>query len=103
MKELREKLHKTIDEYGRTDERTVAISQELDKLVCEAQKLIIKKGLSYLEAIEKAKEKLSSDRVGAHKSVNSISKTIKDSISLDEDIDYGEVYNIKTGETIKEL
>ena len=44
MKELREKLHKTIDEYGRTDERTVAISQELDKLVCEAQKLIIKKG-----------------------------------------------------------
>lgn len=33
MKELREKLHKTIDEYGRTDERTVAISQELDKLV----------------------------------------------------------------------
>ena len=103
MKELREKLHKTIDEYGRTDERTVAISQELDKLVCEAQKLIIKKGLSYIEAIEKAKEKLSSDRVGAHKSVNSISKTIKDSISLDEDIDNGEVYNIKTGETIKEL
>lgn len=55
MKELREKLHKTIDEYGRTDERTVAISQELDKLVCEAQKLIIKKGLSYIEAIEKQK------------------------------------------------
>ena len=58
MKELREKLHKTIDEYGRTDERTVAISQELDKLVCEAQKLIIKKGLSYIEAIEKAKDAL---------------------------------------------
>ena len=73
MKELREKLHKTIDEYGRTDERTVAISQELDKLVCEAQKLIIKKGLSYIEAIEKAKEKLLSDRVGAHKSENNLS------------------------------
>lgn len=66
MKELREKLHKTIDEYGRTDERTVAISQELDKLVCEAQKLIIKKGLSYIEAIEKAKELIGSERVGAH-------------------------------------
>ena len=63
MKELREKLHKTIDEYGRTDERTVAISQELDKLVCEAQKLIIKKGLSYIEAIEKAKELIGSERV----------------------------------------
>jgi hypothetical protein len=81
MKELREKLHKTIDEYGRTDERTVAISQELDKLVCEAQKLIIKKGLSYIEAIEKAKEKLLSDRVVAHKSENNLSKQFKDSIT----------------------
>ena len=81
MKELREHLHKTIDEYGRTDERTVAISQELDKLVCEAQKLIIKKGLSYIEAIEKAKEKLLSDRVGAHKSENNLSKQFKDSIT----------------------
>ncbi|MBX9184452.1 MULTISPECIES: aspartyl-phosphate phosphatase Spo0E family protein [Clostridium] len=81
MKELREKLHKTIDEYGRTDERTVAISQELDKLVCEAQKLIIKKGLSYIEAIEKAKEKLLSDRVGAHKSDNNLSKQFNDSIT----------------------
>ena len=81
MKELREQLHKTIDEYGRTDERTVAISQELDKLVCEAQKLIIKKGLSYIEAIEKAKEKLLSDRVGAHKSDNNLSKQFNDSIT----------------------
>lgn len=81
MKDLREKLYKAIDEYGMTDERTVAISQELDKLVCEAQKLIIKKGLSYIEAIEKAKEKLLSDRVGAHKSENSISKQINDSIT----------------------
>ena len=82
MKELREKLHKTIDEYGRTDERTVAISQELDKLVCEAQKLIIKKGLSYLEAIEKAKELIGSERVGSHVNSDSInSKEIKDSIT----------------------
>ena len=81
MKELREKLHQAIDEYGMTDERTVAISQELDKLVCEAQKLIIKKGLSYIEAIEKAKEKLLSDRVCAHKSENNLSKQFKDSIT----------------------
>lgn len=82
MKELREKLHKTIDEYGRTDERTVAISQELDKLVCEAQKLIIKKGLSYIEAIEKAKELIGSERVGSHVNSGSInSKEIKDSIT----------------------
>lgn len=82
MKELREKLHKTIDEYGRTDERTVAISQELDKLVCEAQKLIIKKGLSYIGAIEKAKELIGSERVGAHVNSDSInSKEIKDSIT----------------------
>lgn len=82
MKELREKLHKTIDEYGRTDERTVAISQELDKLVCEAQKLIIKKGLSYIEAVEKAKELIGSERVGAHVNSDSInSKEINDSIT----------------------
>lgn len=82
MKELREKLHKSIDEYGMTDERTVAISQELDKLVCEAQKLIIKKGLSYIEAIEKAKELIGSERVGSHVNSDSInSKEIKDSIT----------------------
>ena len=64
--------------------------------------MIADKGLDYDVAIEKA-EKLLSDRVGAHKSENSISKQINDSIALDEDIDNGEVYNIKTGETIKEL
>lgn len=104
MKELREKLHKAIDEYGRTDERTVAISQELDKLVSKAQWLITKKGLSYLEAIEKAKELIGSERVGAHVNSDSInSKEFNYSISPDEDIDNGEVYNIKTGETIREL
>ena len=61
MKELREKLYKAIEQYGMTDERTVAISQELDKLVSKAQWLITKKGLSYLEAIEKAKELIESE------------------------------------------
>lgn len=42
MKELREQLHKAIEKYGPTDERTVAISQQLDKIVCEAQKKLIK-------------------------------------------------------------
>ena len=82
MKELREQLHKAIDEYGPTDKRTVAISQELDNLVCEAQKLIVKKGLDYIEAIEKAKELIGSERVGAHVDSDSInSKEIKDSIT----------------------
>lgn len=104
MKELREKLHKSIDEYGMTDKRTVAISQELDNLVCEAQKLIVKKGLDYIEAIEKAKELIGSERVGAHVDSDSInSKEFKDSISLDEDIDNGEIYNIKTRVSVKEL
>ena len=66
MKELREKLHEAIDEYGLTDKRTVAISQELDKVVCQAQKLIAKEGLDYIEAVEKAKELIGSERVGAH-------------------------------------
>ena len=42
MKELREKLHQAIDEYGMTDERTIAISKQLNNLVCEAQKKLIK-------------------------------------------------------------
>ncbi len=46
-----------------------------------AQELIAEEGLSYIDAIEKAKEKLLSDRVGAHKSENSISKQFKDSIT----------------------
>lgn len=92
MKELREQLHKAIDEYGQTDKRTVAISQELDKIVCEAQKLIVKKGLDYREAIEKAKELIGSERVGAHGNSDLInSKANNDSISLYEDIDNGEI------------
>lgn len=82
MKELREKLHQAIDEYGLTDERTVAISQELDKVVCQAQKLIAKEGLDYIEAVEKAKELIGSERVGAHVDSDSInSKEINDSIT----------------------
>lgn len=38
-------------------------------------------GISYLEAVQKAKEKLLSDRVGAHKSDNNLSKSINDSIT----------------------
>lgn len=41
-------------------------------------------GISYGEALEKAKEKLSSDRVGAHKSDNNISKQFNDSITEKE-------------------
>ena len=44
---------------------------DLAKLV---QSYIEAYGLSYEEAIERAKEKLLSDRVAAHKSENSISK-----------------------------
>ena len=87
MKELREKLHQAIDEYGLTDERTIAISQELDKVVCQAQTLIAKEGLDYIEAVEKAKELIESERVGAHINSDSInSKQFNDSISLDKDI-----------------
>lgn len=42
MKELREKLNQAIDEYGLTDKRTVAISQELDKVVCLKQRKLSK-------------------------------------------------------------
>lgn len=38
MNELREKLHQAIDEYGISDKRTIAISKELDKFICRAQK-----------------------------------------------------------------
>lgn len=60
-------------------------------------------GLSYEDALAKAKEKLLSDRVGAHKSENSNSKEFNDSIAPDEDIDNGEIYNIKTGETARKV
>lgn len=33
MEELRQKLYNCIEQYGNTDERTVQVSQELDKLV----------------------------------------------------------------------
>lgn len=38
-------------------------------------------GISYLEAVQKAKEKVLSGRVGAHKSDNNLSKTNKNSIT----------------------
>lgn len=52
-----------------------------------AQELIAEEGLSYIDAIEKAKELIGSERVGARVNSDSInSKTIKNSISLDKDI-----------------
>ena len=42
MKELKEKLHQAIDEYGISDERTVAISQELYKVVCFEQRKLMR-------------------------------------------------------------
>ncbi len=38
MEELREKLHKAIEKYGIGDERTIDISEELNKFICRAQK-----------------------------------------------------------------
>ena len=46
MKELREKLHQAIDEYGISDERTIAISQELDKLIYKEQRTYQRNGTS---------------------------------------------------------
>lgn len=46
-----------------------------------AQELIEEEGLSYIDAVEKAKEKVLSGRVGAHKSDNNLSKQFKDSIT----------------------
>ena len=46
-----------------------------------AHEIVEHEGLSYKDAIEKAKEKLLSDRVGAHKSDNNLSKTNKNSIT----------------------
>lgn len=36
MEELREKLYSFIEQYGPLDQRTIQISQELDKLIVEA-------------------------------------------------------------------
>lgn len=38
MKELREKLHQAIDEYGMTDERTLEISRRLEEDICKEQR-----------------------------------------------------------------
>lgn len=38
MEELREKLYKAIEKYGVSDERTIAISEELNKFICTSQK-----------------------------------------------------------------
>ena len=59
------------------------LSVDLAKLM---QMYIETEGLSYEEAIERAKEKLLSDRVAAHKSENSNSKTFNDSITENNEI-----------------
>lgn len=56
-------------------------SKQLDDISIIAHIYVETEYLDYDIAIEKAKEKLLSDRVGAHKSVNSISKTFNDSIT----------------------
>ncbi len=46
MEKLREKLHKAIDAYGISDERTISISQELDKLIYKEQRTYQRGGTS---------------------------------------------------------
>ena len=38
LENLREQLYKAIEKYGIGDERTIAISEELNKFICRAQK-----------------------------------------------------------------
>lgn len=56
-------------------------SKQLDDISTLAHIYVETEYLDYNIAIEKAKEKLLSDRVGAHKSENSISKEFNDSIT----------------------
>ena len=55
--------------------------RELHKVHKLAIELIRSGRISWNDAIEKAKEKLLSDRVGAHKSDNNLSKQFNDSIT----------------------
>lgn len=66
-----------------------------------AQKYVESEGISYVEAIKKAKEKLLFDRVAAHKSNNNFSQITNEIITLDEDIDNRSIYDIQTEETIR--
>lgn len=55
--------------------------RDFPKVAELAQMYVEADGMTYKEAIQKAKEKLSSDRVGAHKSDNNLSKQFNDSIT----------------------
>ena len=55
--------------------------RDFPKVAELAQMYVEADGMTYKEAIKKAKEKLSSDRVGAHKSENNLSKQFNDSIT----------------------
>lgn len=62
-------------------------SKQLDDISIIAHIYVETEYLDYDIAIEKAKELIGSERVGAHVNSDSInSKTIKNSISLDKDI-----------------
>lgn len=56
---------------------------EISRLIQEYSE---KEGLSYREALKKAKEKLSSGRAATQQSDNNISKTTKNIVTLDQDI-----------------
>ncbi|WP_142414419.1 aspartyl-phosphate phosphatase Spo0E family protein [Hathewaya massiliensis] len=55
MEELREKLYNFIEQYGPLDQRTIDLSQELDKLVVKA--MIKNKGGYYETGIKKHRRK----------------------------------------------
>lgn len=77
--------------------------RDFPKIHMLAQIYVEVDGMGYKDAIQKAKEKLLSDRVAARNSDNNISKTINDSIAPDGDIDNGEIYKITTGKTTRSL
>lgn len=66
----------------------------LDSVVHAVQELSEEHGITYLEALEQIKKELSVDSIAIKKT------TLNNILPRDCDIDNGEVYSTKTGQTI---
>lgn len=68
----------------------------------ETERLFLE-GMTFDDAFEKALEMYKEVQTQATTQGNEQIKTFNDIVSDSEDLDNGEIYNIETGETVKEL
>lgn len=98
------KLMQEILKRDAYQKRLAKIENDIELDMAKEVDLLMREGLSYQAALREVKEIYEKAHSLTDQSIeNKQMKLLKNSIADKEDIDNGEVYNIESGQTIKDL